>query len=100
VEAQAAEALGLQLDQVAVLEAAEPAVIGAGGEHVARAEGVDAGHPLDAARDLVGHVVGVEVLLEGAVDPQAHREAMRVGDLVGGDDVRAIGAKVSRDFIW
>ena len=30
----------------------------------------------------------------------AHLEAVRVGDLVGGDDVRPIGAKVSRDFIW
>src|SRR5215470_10845801 len=61
VEAQAAQAVGLDLDPVAVLEAAQPTVVGAGREDVARLEGVDRRDPLDAARDLVRHIAGVEV---------------------------------------
>ena len=44
-------------------------MIGAGREHVAGLEGVDRAHPFDAARNIVRHVAGVEVLLERAVDP-------------------------------
>src|SRR5262249_36320010 len=64
VEGQAAHPLGLDLDPVAVLEATEPPVIGAGRDDVARVERVDRGDPLDAARNLVGHVARVVVLLE------------------------------------
>src|SRR5262249_1968114 len=87
-EAQPAEPLGLDLDAVAVLEAAEPAVVGAGRDDVAGIERVDRGHPLDAARDLVGHVARVVVLLELAVHPQLHLQPVRIGDLVRGHDVR------------
>jgi len=66
-------------------------MIGPRGENVTRLEGVDGGDPLDAAGDLVGHVVGVEVLLQLAVDPQAHLEVEGIGHLVGGDDVGAHG---------
>src|SRR5439155_2349108 len=74
--------LDLELDEVAVLERREPAVVGAAGEHVARLERVDGGDPLDAARDLVGHVARAEVLLERAVDPQLHLVLERVWHLV------------------
>src|SRR5207244_10008399 len=56
VEVQPAQALGLDLDPIAVLEAAQPAVIRAGRDQVAGLERVDRGDPLDAARNLVGHV--------------------------------------------
>src|SRR5262249_50154651 len=84
VELQAGEAFGLELDHVAVHERAQAAMVGAGREDVAGFHRVDRAHPLDTARDLVRHVVGVEVLLEGAVDPQLDLELLRVGDLVGG----------------
>jgi hypothetical protein len=51
-------------------------------------------------RDLVRHVVGVELLHHGAVVRQHDRQLLRILDLVGGDDIGPIGAKVSRDFIW
>src|SRR4029077_13211213 len=56
----------LELDAVAVLEGREPAVIGAGGEDVTRLQRMDRRDPLDAARDLVRHVVGVVVLAQHA----------------------------------
>src|SRR5262249_13800002 len=58
VEAQLAEPFGLELDHVTVLEGVEAAVVGAGRQYVAGLEGVDRADPLDAARDLVRHVVG------------------------------------------
>src|SRR5262245_63531921 len=47
VEAQPTEPLGLQLDAVAVLEAAQPTMVGAGGQDVAGLQGVDRRDPLD-----------------------------------------------------
>src|SRR5262249_44236161 len=87
VEAQPPQPLRLQLDEVAVLEAAEPAVVGPRGEHVAGLQRVDGGDPLDAARDLVRHVARVEVLLELAVDPEPDPEVVGVADLVGRHEV-------------
>mgnify|MGYP003694056147 CR=1 FL=1 len=51
------EAVGLELDHVAVLKGAQAAVVGAGRENVAGLERMDRADPLDAARDLVRHVV-------------------------------------------
>src|SRR5262249_13755559 len=73
-EAEPAQAVRLQLDLVAVLEGAEPPVVGAGGEDVAGLERVDGGDPLDAPGNLVRHVAGVEVLLEHRIDPEPNLE--------------------------
>src|SRR5262245_20373539 len=70
VDGQLAQPLGLDLDLVAVHERVETAMVGAGGQDVAGFEGVNRGDPLDAAGDLVGHVVGVEVLHQGTVVPE------------------------------
>src|SRR5688572_4554004 len=64
VEAQPAESLGLDLDFVSVLESVQAAMVGAGGEDVARFHGMYRAHPFDAARDLVRHIARVEVLFE------------------------------------
>src|SRR5262245_20891893 len=69
-DAQLAESFGFQLDLIAVLERAQASMIRAGRQNVAGLERVDRRHPLDAARDLVSHVVAVEVLLQRAVHPQ------------------------------
>src|SRR5437870_5756364 len=87
VEAQPAELLGLDLDPITVLEAAQAAMVGAGRDDVTGLERVDRGDPLDAARDLVGHVARVVVLLEVPVHPQLYLKTMRIGDLVGRHDV-------------
>src|SRR5688572_28929634 len=49
LDAQLAEALGLELHRVAVHEARQAAMVGAGGEDVARLERVDRSHPFDRA---------------------------------------------------
>src|ERR1700720_4810285 len=53
VEGEPPEPVDFELDLVAVLEGVEAAVVGAGGDDIARLQGVDRGKPLDAARDLV-----------------------------------------------
>src|SRR5262245_16904423 len=58
---QPTQPLDLELDAVAVLERVQAAMIGAGRQHITGLQGVDRADELDAARDLVGHVVGVEV---------------------------------------
>jgi len=82
IEAQPPQPLRLELHHVAVLKSAEAAVIRPRRENVPGLEGVDRGHPLDAARDLVGHVAGVEALLELAVDPELDVEPVGIRDLV------------------
>ena len=62
IKGELADALDVELDLIAIHKRVEPAVIGAGGDDVARLQGVDRGQPFDAARDLVRHVAGVEVL--------------------------------------
>src|SRR5271165_1731189 len=89
VESKPAETVDLELDLVAVLEGVEAAVVGAGGDDVARLQGVDRGQPLDAARDLVCHIAGVEVLHQGAVVPQPDLQFVRVRDLALGHQARA-----------
>src|SRR6516162_4257557 len=89
VEGEPPETVDLELDLVAVLKGIEAAVIGPGGDDVARLQGVDRGEPLDAARDLVRHVAGVEVLHQGAVVPQPDLQFLRVRDLVLGHKIRA-----------
>src|SRR5215471_1391155 len=88
VEAEPVKAVGLDLDGIPVLEAAEPAMVRAGGEDVARLQGVDGGDPLEAAGDLVRHVARVEVLRQLAVDPEPHLEVEGIRHLVRGDDAR------------
>ena len=75
-------------------------MVGAGRQDVARQQRVDRRHPLDAAGDLVRHVVGVELLHHSAVVGQHDRELMR-GSLISSEVTMygPIGAKVSRDFI-
>src|SRR5262249_11207718 len=78
--AQPAEPLALELDYIAVLKRAQTSVIGAGRQHVAGLERVNRADPFDAAWDLVGHVAGVEILLDYAVDREPHLQPMRVGN--------------------
>src|SRR3546814_4918575 len=61
---QSPDAAAVQFDHVAVLDAAESAMVGAHRQHVAGLQRVNAAHPLDAAGDVVRHVGGVVVLLE------------------------------------
>src|SRR5580765_5431393 len=88
VEAEPPEPLGLDLDAIPVLESAEPAMIRAGRDDVTGVERVDRGDPLDAARDLVGHVARIVVLLQLAVHPELDLQMVRIGDLVRRHDVR------------
>src|SRR5438445_4081154 len=64
VQAQPAQSLRLQFDQIPVLERAQPAVVGARGKDNPGLQSVNGADPLDAPRNLVRHVARVEVLLE------------------------------------
>src|SRR3989475_10413864 len=74
VQAQPAQPLRLQLDQIPVVEGAEATVVGARGYDIASLERVNEADPLDAPRNLVRHVARVEVLLERFVHPEPDLE--------------------------
>src|SRR3990172_3860290 len=75
---QLAEAIDLHLDEVAVLERPQPAVVRAAGDHIARLKRGDGGDPLEHSWDLVGHVAGVVVLPQLTLHPEADLEVQRV----------------------
>src|SRR5919108_4046193 len=91
----AAEAVDLQLDQVAgaqvgVVGAAErDARRGAGVDHVARLQDHELAGVPDQVAHAEDHVLGGAVLAQLAVDPGPQAESLRVADLVGGDQPRA-----------
>ncbi len=64
-------------------------MVGAGRQDVARRQRMDRADPLDAARNVVRHIVGVEVLAQHAVDPEHDLQVLRVCNLVGGHEVGA-----------
>src|SRR5579859_6474280 len=88
LQRHAADLLDLDLDALAVLQGAEPLVVGAAGDDVAGVEGHDRRGELDEFRHPVLHVVGVVVVPQLAVVPEAHDEVVGLGDLVGGRDAR------------
>src|SRR5215472_421488 len=65
-ESELAQAVYFKLDPIAVLECVQAAVVGASRQDVASLERVQCARPFDAARDLVRHVGGVEVLPQHA----------------------------------
>src|SRR5436305_7269943 len=88
VEGQPAEAFGLDLDLIAIYEGVEASMVCTGCANVAWLQRLSRGQPFDAARDLMPHVVGVEVLHQRAIVPQPDLKFLRIPDLVLGDDVR------------
>ena len=88
IDMQHAQTFALELNLIAVHEWVQTAVIGAGGQHIARLQSMDRAHPLDATRNLVRHVVGVEILFDDTVDLERDLHFLRVFDFVGGDEER------------
>src|SRR5262245_56472885 len=66
-DVQRAAALTGELDVVAVHERIEPSMIGAGCENVAGVQRVNRGDPFNAARNLMRHVISVEILHDDTV---------------------------------
>src|SRR6516164_3666301 len=66
-DVQRAAALTGELDVVAVHERIEPSMVGAGCENVAGVQRVNRGDPFNAARNLMRHVVSVEILHDNTV---------------------------------
>src|SRR5262249_59708886 len=62
-DVQRAAALTGELDIVAVHERIKPSMVGTGCENVAGVQRVNRGDPFNAARNLMRHVVSVEILL-------------------------------------
>ena len=61
-------------------------MVGAGGDDIPWFQRVDRGYPLDHLRDLMGHIAGMKILHQGAVDPQAHGQLVRIGHFISGDE--------------
>src|SRR5262245_39583591 len=66
-DVQRAAALTGELDVVAVHERIEPSMVGACCENVAGVQRVNRGDPFNAARNLMRHVVSVEILHDNTV---------------------------------
>ena len=89
IDRQATAALDLQLDLVAALERVQAAMVGAGGNYIAGLERMD--HELRHsmhARNLVRHIIGVEVLHQVAVYPEFDVQILRVLELVSSHEIR------------
>ena len=89
VERHAADVLNLDLHRFAVLQRAEPFVVGAAGDQVAGVERHDGRGELDELRNAVLHVVGVVVVAKLSIVPEAHDQIVGVRDFVGGRDAGA-----------
>ncbi len=84
----ATDMLHLDLDRLAILQGAEPLVVGAAGDEVAGIQGHHGRGELDQLRHPVLHVVGVVVVAQLPVVPEPHDDVVRLGNLVGRRDAR------------
>ena len=74
IELEPAHAFAFKLDYIAVHEAAETTMVCASRQNITRNKRVDRCDPLDTARDVMSHIISVEVLLHLAIDvPLLHR---------------------------
>src|SRR5262249_21509325 len=88
-DVQSAAALTGELDLVAVRERIKPSMVGAGCENVAGVQRVNRGDPFNAARNLMRHVISVEILYDNTVVCQPDLQLVRILDLVSRDDIGA-----------
>ena len=88
-DVQRAAAFAGQLHLVAVHKRIKSSMIGAGCENVAGLQRVDRRDPFDTARNLVRHVVSVEILHHSAIVRESNLQLVWVLDLVGGHNVWA-----------
>src|SRR6185437_13638692 len=82
----AADFFDLDLHRLAVLQRAEPLVIGAAGDEVA---GIHRHHrcgEFDELGHAMLHVVGIVIVPQLPVVPEAHDDIVWIGDLVGSRD--------------
>src|SRR5690349_6501014 len=61
LDVQATQRFGFELDQIAVLERIQTAMIGSTGEHITRLERVNRADPLDTARNFMRHIAGIVI---------------------------------------
>ena len=64
-------------------------MVGAGCENVARLHRMDGSDPFDTARNLMRHVVGVEILHHNTIICEPNLQLMWVLNLVGRHNIRA-----------
>src|SRR5215472_339433 len=78
----------LHVDVVAVLQCAEPLVVGAHVQHVTWPHGRDRRGPRNRLRDTVREVAGTVVGAELATHPELHVQLLGVADLVASGNAR------------
>ena len=81
-EMQSTKALDLQFNLVAVHEGIEPPMIGPCRHQIARRKSVDRAEPLYASRNLVRHIIRIEVLHQGSVVPEPYLQVLRILSLI------------------
>src|SRR6516164_9432250 len=81
--------LDFDLDHLAVLQRTEAFVVGAAGNEIAGVHCHHRGGELDEFGHAMLHVVGIVVVAELAIVPEAYDQVVRLYDLVGGGDAGA-----------
>ena len=76
-------------NHIAILERVQSAAIRAGGNDVSGLKRENRSDVLDAAFNLVSHIIRVEVLLQIAVIAQLNLKILRVWNLIGCNGVRS-----------
>src|SRR5262245_39783074 len=89
----AADLLEFDLAELAVLERAQPLVIGATGDDVARVQGHDHAGELDQLGHAVLHVISNVIVIQVTVVPEPHLQPIGILDLIGGGNARPDGRK-------
>src|SRR5882762_4162774 len=79
------------LAEFAVLERAQPLMIGATGDDIARVQGHDHAGELDQLWHAVLHVVGDVIMIQVTVVPEPHPQPVGVLDLIDGSNARPDG---------
>src|SRR5262249_38716457 len=89
----AADLLEFDLTELAILEWAQPLMVGATGDDVARVQGHDHAGKLDQLWHTVLHIVGDVIVIQVPVVPKPYPQPVGVLDLIGGGNARPDGRK-------
>ena len=88
-DAKTPQALGLQLDDVAMLKRIQSAVVRSRRQNIAGHQCLNGTDPSYAVSDAGNHLACIEVLFDLAIDPQTDLQVLGIRNFIARDDVRA-----------
>src|SRR4030095_2755021 len=89
----AADLVQFDLTEFAILERAQPLMVSAAGDNVARVQGHDHAGELDQLWHAVLHVIGNVIVIQVHVVPAPHPQSIGILDLIGGGNAWPDGRK-------